>query len=534
MEAEIIPKPTLKNGDFAGVQLIKILYIPLDERPCNFYYPQMIACLKDDLELVVPPIELLGNKKQPADINQLWDWLKAQSGTCHSAILSIEMLVYGGLLPSRLHQDSVEKLTENLHQIRLLKENNPQLLILASNLIMRTPAYNSGEEEPSYYEEFGEAIFHWGWFQDKQAREGLTPQEQEKFAQIKQELPPAYLADYCTRRERNREINQKVINLVEEGVISFLSIPQDDCAKYGFTAIDQQKIVLKIIERRLQPQIHLYPGADEVGCTLLARAYSQLKGLRRKIYLLYNSVNSEGIVPLYEDRPLGESLKSHILAAGAQVVLSPQAADFVLAVNTPGKKMQEAWDNPIKDLTYTTDRNLRFFVDQIETFLADRKPVAVADVAFANGGETELVQLLDDFALWDQLLAYAAWNTSCNTIGTVLATSIVGVDTRDRQALTYNKIYHLLDGWAYQTVVRMDMVKDYLPTIGASYYDFNGKEAQINQEMERRMGIAWEQLLRQSFCKWKLEIKVFSPWHRMFEIGLHLAIFSDRRGCFLP
>ncbi|NEP57213.1 MAG: DUF4127 family protein [Symploca sp. SIO2G7] len=503
---------------------MKILYIPLDERPCNLYYPQMIARLKDKLELLVPPIELLGSKKQPADLNRLWHWIEAKSTICHSAILSIEMLVYGGLLPSRLHQDSVEKLTENLHQIRLLKQHNPELQILASNLIMRTPAYNSSEEEPSYYEEFGVAIFDWGWLQDKQNREGLTSQEKEKFARIEQELPQAYLEDYCTRRQRNREINQGAINLVEEGVISFLSIPQDDSAKYGFTAIDQQQIVFKIIEKRLQRRIHLYPGADEVGCTLLARAYSQLTGLRRKIYLLYSSVNSETIIPLYEDRPLGESLKSQILAAGAQVVSSPQASDFVLAVNTPGKRMQEAWDNPTKDLTYTSDRNLCFFVDQIETFLRGGKPVAIADAAFANGGETELVQLLDDTAVWDQLLAYAGWNTSCNTIGTVLATSIVGVDTSDRQALDYNKIYHLLDGWAYQTVVRRDMVNDYLPAIGASYYDFNGKEAQINQEMEHRIWDAWEQLMRNSFSEWQLEIKVFSPWHRMFEIGLHLAL----------
>jgi len=503
---------------------MQILYIPLDERPCNFYYPQMIASLKDELQLVVPPLELLGSKKQPADINCLWDWVNTKSATCDSAILSIEMLVYGGLLPSRLHQHSVEKLTENLNQIRLLKQNYPELSILASNLIMRTPAYNSSEEEPSYYEEFGETIFHWGWLQDKQNRVGVTAQEKEQLAQVERELPQAYLTDYRTRRQRNREINQRAINLVEEGVICFLSIPQDDCAKYGFTAIDQQEIVLRIIEKRLQRRIHLYPGADEVGCTLLARAYSQLKGLRSKIYLLYSSVNSETIIPLYEDRPLGESLKSQILAAGGQLVSSPQAADFVLAVNTPGKKMQEAWDNPIKDLTYTSDRNLRFFVDRIETFLAQEKPVAIADVAFANGGETELVQLLDDTAAWNQLLAYAGWNTSGNTIGTVLATSIVGVDSCDRQALDYNKIYHLLDGWAYQTVVRMDMVKHYLPAIGASYYDFNGKEAQINREIERRIWDAWKQLMRHSFSKWKWEIKVFSPWHRMFEIGLHLTI----------
>ena len=94
----------------------------------------------------------------------------------------------------------------------------------------------------------------------------------------------------------------------------------------------------------------------------------------------------------------------------------------------------------------------------------------------------------------------------------------------NRIALDRNKIYHLLDGWAYQTVVRMDMVENYLPTLGASYYDFNHCEEQINQEMERRMQAAWSDLIRHSFTQRRLEMSVFSPWHRMFEIGLDLKI----------
>ena len=340
---------------------MKILYIPLDERPCNFYYPQLIASVQTDLDLVVPPLAALGNKKQPAAVDALWEWIWGQVAGCQFALLSIEMLVYGGLLPSRLHQDSVEVLCERLHQIRDLKRKNPGLEILASNLIMRTPAYNSSEEEPEYYEYFGEAIFQWGWFEDKQARQGLTVEEAEEFDRIQRHLPAVYLEDYRERRQRNLAVNQAAIALVKANILSFLSIPQDDCAQYGFTALDQQQIVRTMIEQRLQQRIHFYPGADEVGCTLLARAYSQLKGVRRKIYLLYSAVTSETLVPLYEDRPLGESLKAHILAAGAQVVSTPQEADFILAVNTPGKVMQEAWDNPIKDLTYTTYRNLPFF-----------------------------------------------------------------------------------------------------------------------------------------------------------------------------
>lgn len=508
---------------------MKILYIPLDERPCNFDYPQAIANLQNNLELVVPPRNLLGVKKQPADRDRLWKWIETNISECQGAILSIEMLVYGGLLPSRLHHDSEELLRDRLDRIRTLKEKDKDadLLIVASTLIMRSPSYNSSEEEPDYYEEFGERIFRWGWLQDKQKREEITEAETEELNCIDREIPSEYLQDYRQRRKQNLTINQQAIALVEAGIIDFLAIPQDDCATYGFTASDRQEVVKSINIKRLQKKINLYPGADEVGCTLLARICLQFRKIRRKIYVLYSSIYSEQIIPLYEDRPLGESLKSHILAVGGCLVSTPEAADFILAVNTPGQVMQEAWDNPVKDLTYTTHRNLPFFVDRIATFLQAGKPVAIADVAFANGGETELVQLLDDFEAWDELLAYGCWNTCCNTLGSVLAMAIIGIDANDRHALTANKIYHLLEGWAYQTIVRMDIVKNYLPTIDASYYDFNGKEKEIQAEINQQICDIWEQTMHNSFLQWQWEIEIFSPWQRMFEIGLNLTV-SDR------
>ena len=507
---------------------MRILYIPLDERPCNLHYPQMIARLQPDIHLITPSLDLLGRKKQPADVDRLWAWIEPQSSGCDVAIVSIEMLVYGGLLPSRLHQTSVETLQVNLDRLVALKAIYPELNILASTLIMRTPAYDSSEEEPDYYETFGAQIFKWGWLQDKATRKGLTPTEQAEWTQLDQALPQAHLADYQQRRAKNLAINQAVIDLVAQRIIAFLSIPQDDSAQYGFTALDQQQVVQRIIQLRLQRQIHLYPGADEVGCTLLARAYTQQQGKRPQFYLLYSAVGAEQIVPLYEDRPLGESVKSHLLAAGAQRVATPEDADVILAINSAGAVMQEAWDQSTKALTYTTHRNLRVFVDQIQQCVAAGKQVAIADVAFANGGETELVQLLDDTALWDNILAYAGWNTSCNTIGTVLATALLGHNSKDELMLATNKIYHLLDGWAYQSIVRMDMVQNYLPTLGASYYNFNGQDAQVNQEMAQRMYQVWADTMCQSFIHWQItDMTIISPWQRMFEIGIDLRIESQ-------
>ena len=85
----------------------------------------------------------------------------------------------------------------------------------------------------------------------------------------------------------------------------------------------------------------------------------------------------------------------------------------------------------------------------------------------------------------------------------------------------YNKIYHLLEGWAYQGVVRQEMIESFLPQYGASYFVLNGFDEEINRETERRLGLFWNANIRNSFFNWEIEhLAVWRPWRRMFEIGI--------------
>ena len=506
---------------------MKILYVPLDERPCNLKYPQVIAQLQPSLTLIAPQQSLLGQKKQPAPLELLWQWVESEIVDCDGAILSIEMLVYGGLLPSRLHHAPVEDLLQRVDRIRQLKQIKPDLFFLASNLIMRSPSYDSCEEEPDYYADFGQAIFRWGWLTDQRQRQGLTIERNTELTELTHRIPKEYLSDYRNRRGINRTINQAVIELVKEGTIEFLSIPQDDSAEYGFTAIDQRAIYGAIAQHRLQHKIHIYPGADEVGCTLLSHAYVNYCRPTKsaiKIYPLFSSVHSQTIIPLYEDRPLGESLKAHILAAGGYLVTDPNDADFVLAINTAGQIMQESWDQIEKDITYATCRNLRAFTAEIARLIQQDIPVAIADVAFANGGETELIELLDDNGCLDKIIAYAGWNTNCNTLGTAIASGILSLGSDNTQAIQTNIIQHLLEDWAYQAIVRSKTVESYLPNINASYYNFNDQEKKVCDFVESQILKQWGITIQNTFqhLQWEIQQLGF-PWHRMFEIDLDVA-----------
>lgn len=504
------------------------MYIPLDERPCNLAYPQRLFEGLSDIELIVPPLKLMGHKKQsanPADIRQFID---SKIGDCQLLVLSTEMLAYGGLLPSRIYPvTQTELASDYATYLTQLKAKYPQLVILVSNLIMRTPKYSSSDEEPDYYADYGSAIFKYGWLQDKKLRSKLSDSEQVELSKAMKTVPKSVMADYQLRRQLNVTVNLTNINLVATDVIDYLVIPQDDSAPFGFTAMDQAKVYQKIKVMHLENRISVYPGADEVGYTLLARAVQSFKQGHLTIYPIFSGAVGQTVIPLYEDRPLIETLQAQILATGAQLVSSPAEADLILAVNVSGQQMREAADQIGQfDLTYDTFRNLRSFVSQIQYFAAQGLPVALADCAYANGGDLDLLSLLDQAQLISQLKSYRAWNTDSNTLGSTIATAIILFDgpLKQSQAEILN---NLMDDVFYQAIVRKQVTDQVLPKLKLTYFDLgeqclkvqNVVETALVQQAQRVIPEYWQQMQP------KIQQLRF-PWNRMFEIEIRMEVTS--------
>lgn len=501
---------------------MRILYIPIDERPCNTTVVERIAESGNGIDLVTVPKNLLGFKKTPANNEAIWEWLNKEANHVDAVILSIDMLIYGGLLPSRIHYIPMETASMWINRLRSFRQSYPNLPIYASNLIMRTPRYSSSDEEPDYYETWGREIFLQAYLEDKLTHDGITDEQAKELNNIKKRLPKQYVEDYEQRRAFNLNINQQVLELVKEGVINFLSIPQDDSAEYGYTAIDQKVITQMREKLQLYQRVHIYPGADEVGATLLARVYNNLRKERPKIYPIWSSTLGPEIIPMYEDRPFQESMKSHILAAGCQIADRAESADLILAYNTPGKVMQESWDQGKKDITYSNFRNLLFFVDQIKQYIERGKKVIVADSAYANGGDLELIRLLDEACILDQLVSYKGWNTNCNTLGTTIAQGVIGQHGRvDR--IKENVMYHLLDDYFYQAEIRMDLTENFLPKYHLNYFDLKDKAEMVNNERNEKLSQRFKEEISNNFREIEIErLTTSAPWNRMFEIGLEL------------
>ena len=107
----------------------KIVYLPLDERPCNNTFCQFLAQNNNEINLVCPPLSILGLKKKPADYQKIAAFLIEQCADADYLILAVDMLLFGGLVPSRLHHMDVEEVSSRIEVIKTIKRNNPKLKI---------------------------------------------------------------------------------------------------------------------------------------------------------------------------------------------------------------------------------------------------------------------------------------------------------------------------------------------------------------------------------------------------------------------
>lgn len=511
----------------------KIFLLPLDERPCNYNYPSIMS--QTDYEVILPPKEIMGDKKTPGDTDKIADWLIEKVNDADAMVISLDTLVYGGIVPSRLHHNSEDELIERVNILDKLKKINPAVKLYVFGLIMRCPVYSSNDEEPDYYKDFGTDIHLYGKYTHLEKLNKLTDEDKKDFERVKNTVGKIELSDYVERRETNISVLMHALSYVADNTVDYFVVPQDDSAPYGFTAMDQIKVREYLKSNVLHMRTAMYPSADDIGMTLLARAASELTGIVPKVYVHYPSVKGALTIPQYEDRIIGETVKYHILSVGGIQVYSLIEADILLAVNI-GSGMEtdallEIIGSSCKKKTqasesvrfYDVERNLAEFVNYIKYALSMNKYVAIADVARVNKGDEELISILNREDLLLKIHGYAGWNTSSNTIGTSLSSSVLYMAGHDDRGLKSFLLHRYYEDIGYMCYARMHITKNFLDDMGLSYHHTDGKKGKtarlIQKELAEYMSKNYPVL---SACVDKLEVTL--PWERMFEIDLKLTV----------
>lgn len=494
------------------MQKEKVVYLPLDERPCNSAFVGFLSENNARYTLVSPPLEDLGKGKIPADHKTIERFLWKECLDAGYLIVALDTVLYGGIFPSRRHDLSSDELIERLGIFSRLKERNPKLKIFAFSLVMRCPHYSRSESEPDYFNICGREIFLYGQNEHKYM-DGLISKEEYLSTKESLKICEPYLPDFTSRREKNINVFLSALEMVG-GIIDEFAILQDDSAPYGYTALDQRK-VRKMIEKR-GIDVEIYPGADEGGLTILSRVITDMEGYSPKICPIYPDESCKNVIPLYEDREVYKSIRAQIKSAGATLCEDESEADILLFCNLPVGPMQEITD--LCGPNYTA-RNLPKYVEKMKKAQEAGKAVALADIAYSNGGDAEtLDEITKQFSILS-LAGYAGWNTSSNTLGTVICQSVMYHfygDTKTHRKFTALRMYEDVGYCAY---VREQMRNNELEQMGYTFYKVDGQRGKVARRVEEFLNEYMQEKYPEITDKYEIA-DCYLPCSRMFEVSL--------------
>lgn len=486
-----------------------ILYVPLDNRPVNLDWVLALSRLAGT-RLLVPPGELLNSGEDHTDPEPLLAWLEANHRRADALVLSLDALLYGGLVPSRTHSFSPQELASRLNRLASLT-GKP---VFAFAVLMRSKVTAASSGQPGYFAQYGDKLNRLSELFGRESQGLASPAEQAELAALQAELPEAVLGDYLARRRTNLAVLEEALALFGQGAFTHLVLGRDDAAPFSFTRME-----LCSLEHLLdRTGATSFPGADELGALLFARAANGLAGFTPRVHVSYSAPDFAGLVPRYEDVPLKDGTLARLRALGA-ITASPKEADLVLLVNNAAGETAEASTQTGKELPA-----LRHFAlaRQVET--AAGTPLALADVAFANGADDALMRLLARRRLLPRLAAYAGWNTAGNSTGFALAHGALYASRRqkgnfDQDTHARLLLLRLTEDWGFQARLRPRLLGRFaLPHGGAPVPPglLPSLLASLNEELGRFYG----QYLQSSFGE--AEITAGLPWNRLFEVSLKI------------
>ncbi len=533
------------RGPEGNPTIDSLLLLPLDERPINSVYPRLLAAaLGWQLEA---PDHLLGSRKRPADAAAIAEWLTTAAGAAPrvGAVLALDTLAWGGLIPSRQSGNDLQAALARLGALRDLKAAQPSLPLLAYSSIQRVSRDDDDGEEPTYYRTYGRAIFRRSVLEHRAAAGALEGDEAHELERLREQVPAEVWDDQLQIRERTAAVNFAALDLVEEGVIDTLVFNQDDTTVWGVNVMHRQRLEREVKARGLGGRVLVYPGADEVAQVLIARLGAMARGMRPRVAALYSSRGGADVQTAYEDRPLGDLLSVHVRAAGGVCVPPGVAPDLWVALNSPSRaqgqggtshalafgranpgtlgEQETEWLERSEASVDGLDRSLESFRNTLCELLDAGALVSVADVAHVNGADDELMSGLAADGALPRLGGYGGWNTAGNALGSAVALGSIAALGGDLAALELAIAARFVDDWLYQARVRTRLLltKELRPLGLGGFVP----EADLPAVAERARELVNDEL--RAFGLPYRVTRLALPWQRVFEIDYDLERVPD-------
>ena len=492
----------------------------MDDRPVTLQLPVLLGRIAGQ-PVIAPPRALLGRYLTPGSPDEIIAWLNGRAPARPSAyVVSTDMLVYGGLLASRVPGTTYEAAYFRIRDLARLRQRNPRAWFAAFGTVMRlaptgVPAIGPGTNY------FAAGPIWQDLWEYAKLHDPLLPSEEARAAQLRALAGPAF-DEYVADRARDLAVDRLLIRAAASAVFDRLVLGQDVAGPVGIDVPDRAVLEADIAQEGASASADIEPGADELGMALVAHALARQARWTPRIAVRYSTPDGALAQDPLEYGPVSVAIGHLItLCGGTEDDANPE---IVFYLRVPGTTAAED-DALVAAMRADADAG---------------RSVALADISFLAGGgdpgyaqQGAFAQKILANGLASRLDAYASWNTNANTDGTALAEAIAA--GAGRRLGTYDDLAHreftfmrFVDDYAYHVNVR-PLLNAQLAARNVDHMILLPPDATLVAQENR--ALLWndaQAILQQLYPKYHIAaMQITLPWDRTFETEIDVGLAPD-------
>ena len=495
-----------------------IAFVPLDDRPVTYQLPIMLGQIAGQ-PVLTPPRATIGRYLERGDPDAIFAWLESPATKDVKAIVvSSDMLVYGGLIASRLPETPTYVGYDHLRRLAALSRRLDVWTSVFGTVMRLAPTGVPPIGPAAHYYATGATVDEITTYANI-PDPPKTDEQRQTAAQLQKKIGPKILGQYLAARARSRDVDLFLFQLTAEGNFDHVILGQDDAGPTGLHVRDIAALNAARARWGIEGRTAVEPGADELGMAMLGEAFARTVGWTPRIAVVYSRPDGGQQRDRIEYAPIDTTVEHLIRACGGVRVARDDHPDFTLYVR----------------VAPTGAADEKTFVDAIVDDVTHHRSATVADLSFLYGptpGQEQQQVTLDLIArnVAGQLDGYASWNTTANTVGTSLAVAVAaGAGRRagryDARAHAQFMLDRYADDFAYHQLVRPLIKKD----LRAEHVDttllINGPLAQGDQENRQLLWPEALRLLHEIYPNWEdAGLTITLPWDRTFETQLDVRL----------
>ncbi|SMB88228.1 Protein of unknown function [Desulfonispora thiosulfatigenes DSM 11270] len=507
---------------------VEIALIPLDSRPCNTQYAQILGTM-GNLKISIPYSDL-DNYLEKANKEQLWQWLAYKAEETDNIIINTTELFNGGLIESR-NPDSYNTLNDDLKRLEDFCRKHPDHNIMVITILPRLL--------PSQFTDMWEykwPLSHYASELDKAYIQG------EKIAPPKN-IPSSVLSEYLSIYENAQNLTTQLISLAKEGIFDTYLIGQDDAEEYGLT----NKLV-RDLEKDFGGNVHFVYGADELTLLALTKFYlakpqetfklNYINEELKKEFLPFEAITLENVV---NNKLKFLEVETNLDSNHQEVSSNNPKDNFNTAEVNYSKANKIVINN--NQIVYNDLEKRDFLLQEIARHTGY---LGIMDVVYTNRGDSDLYLDLIEENLLKNIEGYAGWNTASNTIGTELAHFYFYQHLKDNykhytkeakikalESYLEFKYLRFAEDFIFQGILQSEL-NEILKAQGLDPFSLENHKQQT-EEILQKLFIPYQQELAKqllgeysigeiNFIVKKIDSEIKLPWARTFEAKVNVSV----------